>query len=124
VSPDDDGSWHDQQPVIVAAGVAGMVLLALLVWAVIRTADNWSGPPEPVEFVPSSATSSMYTTSSTSSTSYSVPRVQTSQDNPVITGPTQSSSTDDGFDGDETTTTSTTTANPYPTTTPTNAGHI
>jgi hypothetical protein len=123
VSRDDDGSWHDQQPVIVAAGVAGVVLLALLVWAVIRTADNSSGPPEPVEFAPSSATSSTYTTSSTSTTSYSLPSVQTSQDNPVITGPTQSSSTDNGFDGDATTT-STTAANPYPTTTPTNAGHI
>ena len=52
-----------------------------------------------------------------------MPSVQTSQDNPVITGPTQSSSTDDGSDDDETTT-STTAANPYPTTTPTNAGHI
>jgi hypothetical protein len=49
--------------------------------------------------------------------------VQTSQENPVITRPTQSSSTDDGSDGDETTT-STTAVNPYPTTTPTNAGHI
>jgi hypothetical protein len=121
VSP-DDGSRHDQQPVIVAAGVAGLILLALLVWAVVRTADNSSGPPEPVEFAPSSATSSTYTTSSTSSTSYTVPSVETSQDNPVITGPTQSPSTDDGFDGDVTT--STTAANPYPTTTPTNAGHI
>jgi hypothetical protein len=36
VNGDDDGSWHDQQPVIVAAGVAGLVLLALLVWAVIK----------------------------------------------------------------------------------------
>ena len=53
---EDDGSWHDQQPVIVAAGVAGLVLLALLVWAVIHTANKSSRPPEPVEFAPSSAT--------------------------------------------------------------------
>jgi hypothetical protein len=117
---DDDGSWHDQQPVIVAAGVAGLVLLAILVWAVIHTAENSSTPPAPVEFDPSAATSSTYTTTSTSSTSYTVPSVQTSQDNPVITGPAQSSPTPTY----ETTQTTTTTTNPYPTTTPTNAGHI
>jgi len=90
VRGDDDSSWHDQQPVILAAGVAGLLLLALLVWAVIHTA-NWSTrPPDPVEFAPSSATSSTYTTESTSSTSYSVPSVQTSQDNPVVTGPPES----------------------------------
>jgi hypothetical protein len=42
VSGDDDGSWHDQQPVIAAAGVAGVVLLALLLWAVIHTANKSS----------------------------------------------------------------------------------
>lgn len=124
MSPDDDEpSWHDQQPVIVAAGVAGLLLLALLVWAVIRTADNSSGPPDPVEFPMSSATSSTYTTESTSSTSYAVPSVQTSQDNPALTRPPESTAPDDGPTDDETTT-STTTTNPYLTTTPTNAGHI
>jgi hypothetical protein len=123
VSGDDDGNWQDQQPVIVAAGVAGLVLLALLVWAVIHTANQSSTPPGPVEFGPSSATSSTYTTESTTSTSYSVPSVQTSQDNPGMTGPPQSTPPADG-PGDDETTTSTTTANPYPTTTPTNAGHI
>ena len=58
---DDEPSWHDQQPVIVAAGVAGLVLLALLVWAVIHTANKSTTPPEPVDFPPSSATSSTYT---------------------------------------------------------------
>lgn len=38
-----------------------MVLLALLVSAVIHTANKSSRPPEPVEFAPSSATSSTYT---------------------------------------------------------------
>jgi hypothetical protein len=32
VSGDDGGRWHDQQPVIMAAGVAGVMLLALLVY--------------------------------------------------------------------------------------------
>jgi hypothetical protein len=123
VSPDDDGSWHDQQPVIVAAGVAGVLLLAILVWAVIHTASNSSRPPGPLDLPPSSATSSTYTTSSTSSTSYTLPSVQTSQDNPVPTGPPASTPSDDG-PGDDQTTSTTTSTNPYPTTTPTNAGHI
>jgi hypothetical protein len=122
VSPDDDGSWHDQQPVIVAAGVAGLVLLALLVWAVFDTASN-SRVPDTLPEPPSSATSSTYTTSSTSTTSYTVPSVQTSQDNPVITRPPAPTSEDDGPGGDETTP-STTITNPYVTTTTSNAGHI
>lgn len=119
---DDDGSWHDQQPVIVAAGVAGLVLLVLLVWAVIHTSAN-SRVPDTVPIPSSSDTSSTYTTSSTSSTSYSVPSVLTSQDNPGVTGPTESPT--DGPGGPDTTTdTPTTTANPYLTTTTPNAGHI
>jgi len=121
VDGDDEGNWHDQQPVIVAAGVAGLVLLAILVWAVIHTADNSSRPPEPTDLPTSSATSSTYTTSS-SSTSYTVPRVQTSQDNPVVSGPPPTTGVE-GPDDDDTTT-STTATIPYPTTTPTNAGHI
>ena len=123
MSPDDDGSWHDQQSVIVAAGVAGLVLLAILLWAVIHTANKSSRPPQPVDVPTSSATSSTYTTSSKSSTSYTVPSVQTSQDNPVVTGPPASTPRDDAPGGGEATT-STTATNPYPTTTPTNAGHI
>jgi hypothetical protein len=120
VGGDDDGSWHDQQPVIVAAGVAGLLLLALLVWAVVHTSAN-SRVPDTVPIPSPSDTSSTYTTSSTSSTSYSVPSVLTSQDNPVVTGPTESSPAD----GPETTTDApTTTINPYLTTTTPNAGHI
>ena len=119
---DDDGSWHDQQPGVLAAGAAGLLLLAILVWAVIHTANQSSRPPAPVDFGPSSATSSTYTTKSTTSSRYTVPSVQTSQDNPVVTAPPVSTPAD-GPAGVEATT-STTTANPYPTTTPTNAGHI
>jgi cytoskeletal protein RodZ len=123
VSDEDEPSWHDQQPVIVAAGVAAVVLLVLLVWAVIHTANKSSRPPEPVEFPSSSAASSTYTTNSTSTTHYTVPSVQTSQENPVVTAPSASTPTDDGR-SDVETTTPTTTANPYLTRTPTNAGHI
>ena len=124
MSGDDEPSWQDQQPVIVTAGVAALVLLALLVWAVVHTANKSSRPPEPVDFPPSSATSSTYTTKTTSSTSYTVPSVQTSQDNPVLTGPPRPTPPDEGPGDIETTTTMWTPTNPYPTTTPTNAGHI
>jgi hypothetical protein len=129
---DEEPSWHDQQPVIVAAGVAGVVLLALLVWAVIHTANKSTRPPEPVDFPPSSATSSTYTTTTTSSTTYTMPSVQTSQDNPnpVVTGPPPLTSSEVGpsdlgpGDDETTTTTMWSPTNPYSTTTPTNAGHI
>ncbi|MGX9789204.1 hypothetical protein [Mycobacterium sp. MMS18-G62] len=123
MSNDDEPSWHDQHSVVVAGGVAAVVLLALLVWAVIHTANKSSRPPGPVEFPSSSATSSTYTTTSRSSTSYTIPSVQTSQENPVVTGPSRSSTTE-GPGGGETETSTTTTTNPYLTTTPTNAGHI
>jgi cytoskeletal protein RodZ len=123
VGGDDDGSWHDQQPVIVAAGVAGLVLLALLLWAVIHTSAN-SRVPDTVPIPSSSDTLSTYTTSSTSSTSYAVPSAVTSQDNPVVTGPTESSPRDGPGGPGTTTETPTTTANPYVTTTPPIAGHV
>jgi hypothetical protein len=123
VSGDDDGSWHDQQPVILAAGGAGLVLLVLLVWAVIDTSVN-SRVPDTEPFAPPSATSSTFTTNSTSSTSYSVPRVQTSQDIPVVTGPAESTPTDAPRGPETTAETPTTTTNPYLTTTTSSAGHI
>jgi len=50
-----------------------------------------------------------------------VPSVQTSQDNPVVTGPPESTA---DAPGRPETTTDTPTTNPYPTTTPNNASHI
>ena len=119
---DDDGDWHDQQPVILAAGAAALVLVAILVWAVINTSEN-ARVPDAVPFAPSSATSSTYTTKSTTSTSYTVPSVQTSQYNPVVPAPPPSTSADDD-PADAETAPTTTIYNPYLTTTPTNAGHI
>jgi cytoskeletal protein RodZ len=120
---DDEPRWHDHQNVVIAAGIAAVLLLALLVWAVINT-SRWSMSPNTPAPETSAVTSpSARTTKTTSSTSYSVPRVQTSQDNPVFTGPPGESTTQ-GPAGPETTETPTTSTNPYPTTTPTNAGHI
>ena len=50
-----------------------------------------------------------------------MPSVQTSEDNPVVPAPGQTTGEDSE---DDTTDSPTTTTNPYGTTTPTNAGHI
>jgi hypothetical protein len=106
VASDDEPKWYDDQSVVVSAGVAALILVALLVYAVIRTSDS-SKVPETVSVPSSSATPPTYTTSSTSTTSYSVPSVQTSEYNPVVPGPPVESST--------TPSTTTTTIFPYPT---------
>lgn len=121
---DEDGQpdWHDHPGVIWAAGVAAVALVGLLVYAVIRVSSGSpllpGGAPTATSYA---APSSMSQTTSTS-TSYTVPSVQTSED----TGPpvTVASTEDNPDDSDATTTTSTATSNPYNTTTPTNAGHI
>jgi hypothetical protein len=105
----------------VAAGIAAVILLAILVYAVVQTSDSSRTPP-PLPFTSESATPSTYTTPSTTTTSYSVPQVTTSEDNPIVPGAPPPSSPED--DNPEATTDTPTFGNPYPTTTPTNAGHI
>ena len=78
---DDEPKWEEQKSLVWSAGAAALILLALLVFAVMRTADS-SKVPETVPSPTSSITASTYTTSSTTTTSYSVPSVQTSEDNP------------------------------------------
>ena len=113
----------DEHPGAVwAAGAAAVALLAVLVVAVIRMSGPADAPN--VEFPTSSrpGTSETRYTTSSSSTSYPVPSVQTSEDGggpPPVDAPTTGDPA-----VDEPTTTSTTPANPYGTTTPTNAGHV
>jgi len=90
VSGDDDDSWHDQQPLILAAGGAGLLLLVLLVWAVIDTSAN-SRVPDTAPFAPSSA--NVVDIHDEVDIEHELPRyrgLQTSQDNPVVTGPAES----------------------------------
>ncbi|MGZ8814707.1 MAG: hypothetical protein ACXWZI_12135 [Mycobacterium sp.] len=84
MSRDDEPNWQDQKPVVWSAGVAALILVALLFCGVMCTSDSSKVPETvPLPTSTSSATPSTYTTSSTSTTSYRVPRVQTSEDNPV-----------------------------------------
>jgi hypothetical protein len=117
-----DGPEH--RGVIWAAGVAAVVLLGILVFAVVRMSASMDtvrppGSPAP----PTSVAGTSATTRRTApSTSYPVPSVQTSQ----AGGPVVSDPADDAPAPDDATTSSTsaTTSNPYNTTTPTNAGHV
>jgi cytoskeletal protein RodZ len=117
----DEPEWHDQQPLIMAAGVAALILIAILIYAVMRTSDSSHAPP-PLPVTSSSDTPQTYTTPTTT-TSYTVPRVTTSEDNPIVPGstPPLSSTREESPD---TTSEDQTFTNPYPTTTPTNAGHF
>jgi len=122
---DEDGrlDWHDHPGVIWAAGVAALALVGLLVYAVIRVSGGSSLLPGDAPPATSYATTSSSTGRSTT-TSYTVPSVQTSEDTGApVTGPPPEASTEDQSRPTETTT-STTIYNPYSSTTPTNAGHI
>lgn len=89
----DPHHWSNQPATIVAAGVAAVLLIGVLVFAVMRTAEDSSEPPGTLVTPSSSATSSTYTTSSTTTTTYTTPSPQTSdQDLP----PSSPSPTGDG----------------------------
>jgi hypothetical protein len=121
-------SWHNQAPVVWAAGAAAVLLLGILIYAVLEMSSGGSpdtpapGGPLP-SYVPQSGTRN--TTSSTPWTSYTVPSVQTSQDLPgapsASTDPSSSSASEPDT---PTPTTPTTIFNPYVTTTNPAAGHV
>jgi hypothetical protein len=97
------------------------VLLALLVWAVIHTANKSSRPPRTRGIRPVVRHVVDVHDEFDVEHEHTVPSVQTSQDNPVVTGPPESTA---DAPGRPETTTDTPTTNPYPTTTPNNASHI
>jgi cytoskeletal protein RodZ len=121
---DEDTGWHNRQPVLWAAGVAAVVLLALLVFAVIQMSQGpTSTPPQPGEPLPSYATSGSATPASTTATSYPVPSAQTSEDSPSAGTPV-GTPPDEVPDPDTSSSTPTTIFNPYVTTTQPAAGHV
>jgi hypothetical protein len=119
-----DGPEH--RAVIWAAGLAAAVLVGILVFAVVRTSTDSVRPPGPVTPATSVAGTSATARPTSSSTSYTVPSVQTSQAGaPVVSDPAtvpvdEAPALDDPAASSSTPTVS----NPYNTTTPTNAGHI
>jgi hypothetical protein len=123
---DDDrwprASWHDSQPLVLAAGVAALLLVALLVYAVVRVSHDSLEPPGVMRPGTSVATTPGTELKTPSSTSYSVPRVTTSQESAPPPPPPAESPDED--EPSESTEQETTTYNPYTTTTTSNAGAI
>jgi hypothetical protein len=124
---DDDNGWHDNQSVVWAAGVAAVILLGVLIYAVVAMSGGPTDAPVPGAPLPSYATTSgsRTSTSSTTSTSYPVPSVQTSELSPGAPTASTDRPTDLVPDLDTpSATTSTTIFNPYVTTTQPAAGHV
>jgi hypothetical protein len=119
-----DESWHDNQPLVLASGVAALALVGLLVFAVMRVSDD-SVDPSDVSYPDTSAnaTESSFTTP-TSTTSYPAPSVQTSEFIPPPTPPPPDAPSE-GADQPTTVDTPTTIYNPYaPAPSSGSAGHI
>jgi hypothetical protein len=124
--PEDEPSWHDREPIALAGGVAAFALLALLAFAVIQTSHDATNPAPYVSPIgPSGATTTSSTIKTLTSSSYTVPSVQTSQDTgaPVTTSSDAPPPPDGGSPYPEVTT-PTTIFNPYATTPSQNAGHV
>ena len=119
-------NWHDSQAVVVAGGLAALVLLGLLGYGVMRVSRDSTDRPHQVVYPSTSvATTPSSGLKTPTSTSYPVPSVQTSQETgpPVTVTPPESPSDGPGDSGG-TQGTPTTIYNPYTTTTTANAGHV
>jgi hypothetical protein len=124
---DDKNGWHDNQSVVWAAGAVAVILLGVLIFAVVEMSGGSTNPPVPGAPLHSYATmsGSRTSTSSTTTTSYPVPSVQTSELSPGAPTVTTDQPTDQVPDLDPPSpTTSTTIFNPYATTTQPAAGHV
>jgi cytoskeletal protein RodZ len=121
-----DSGWHNQASVVWAAGVAAVLLLGVLIFAVVHmSGGSPTSPPEPGAPLPSYATPSATTATGTSSTSYAVPSVQTSEPSPGLSTDTTDQPTEQAPDTETAiTSTPTTIYNPYVTTTNPAAGHV
>jgi hypothetical protein len=119
----DDEPWHENQGLVVASGVAGLVLVGVLVYAVMRVSDSSVEPPNVVYPDTSVAPTTSFTTPTTT-TSYSTPSVQTSEFTPAPAGPPPDAPSGGG-DLSPIVETPTTIYNPYATpTSQGSAGHI
>jgi hypothetical protein len=125
--PADEPSWHDREPVALAAGVAAFVLLALLGFAVLRTSREATEPAPFYGPVPSNGAATTTTSpliKTLTSSSYPVPSVQTSQYNPPPAPPSPSSSSEPPPGGPLYPEVSPTIFNPYAPPPSSNAGHL
>jgi cytoskeletal protein RodZ len=122
-----DEPWYDNQGLVVGSGIAALLLVGLLVYAVMRVSDSSVEPPNAV-FPDTSAADTTSYTSSSSTTSYTTPSVQTSELGPAGPPPPPGDAPpppDGPADQSDASTTPTTIYNPYaPPTSQGSAGHI
>lgn len=126
---DDDGpsgSWVDHDDLIWAAGLAALLLVALLVWAVLRMSTDVAerdGPSSPGIATTTSAGTSSTVRTGSSTTSYPVPRPETSE--PAVAPPPPPTGSSESAAPQLESPTPTTIYNPYaPTTTVPSAGSV
>jgi cytoskeletal protein RodZ len=119
--PDDERSgepaWHQRPEAMVAAGLAGLVAIGLLVFAVILTSRHSITPPgTDVPLTSTSSSSSRHgSTSKSTTTSYTTLTVTLTQATSSETSTTEA--TQENTDTATTTAGTTTMSVPYPTTT-------
>ncbi|WP_179466465.1 hypothetical protein [Mycolicibacterium vinylchloridicum] len=126
----DGGHDGQQNTLIYVSGVAAVLLLVMLVWAVMDTADSSQRRDSPGTYAPAISTTPTTTSRKTSTTSRTTsPRISTTDMNPTPASPTPTSPLDTAGEltsppetDDSTPTTTVTLTNPYATTSPPNAG--
>jgi hypothetical protein len=125
---DDAWAWREHQGAVWAAGVAAVLLLGVLVFAVVRTSTDAVRPGGVTTPAGSSSdtTATSPTTASPTTTSYTLPNVQTSQADVLPpAGVPPAPSTGRESDGELPPPTETTSVDPYaPSTTSGSAGAV
>ena len=129
VDEDDLKTWFERPPVIFSAGTAAIALVLVLIFAVMKTSQDSLAPPDSIAPPATSSTSQSWTPSSSTTTSYTLPSVQTSEQNLAPPAPPPAGREPTGeapaeATDSDTPTTWTTIFNPYVTTTPPLAGHV
>jgi hypothetical protein len=121
-----DEPWYDNQPLVLASGVAGLLLVGLLVFSVIQVSHGSVDSPDLRLPDTSETTAETSYTTSTTTTSYLPPSVQTSEFGPPPAAPPPPDAPPpDGGDQPIPNDAPSTIYNPYaPTTTAGSAGHI
>ncbi|MCV7215068.1 hypothetical protein H7J51_07200 [Mycobacterium crocinum] len=122
---DEEKGDDASHTLIYVSGVAALVLLAMLVYAVLDTAESSQRRDAPVTYAPAISTTT--TSKKTSTTSRTTPRISTTDVNPgSSTSMSPSETTSEVVIPSETEystpTTTTTLTNPYATTSVPNAG--
>src|SRR6478609_1950462 len=79
---DEETGDDDSHTLVYVSGVAAIVLVAMLVYAVLDTAESSQRRDGPVTYAPAISTTATTTSKKTSTTSRTSPRISTTDMNP------------------------------------------